>query len=163
MTATFLELETAILQAVVDRDWGGLAELLDDDFVITTAGWLSTPATKDTWVAEVTERHRLHGFEIHSVDVRDLGAVVVVLVLSTQSATWKDAPFQGRFRYTDVWRRDELNRGGSWSDMPAFFRISRRERCGVRRSVRTCHASRASRRRIRVRSCGGPPGVISGR
>ncbi len=42
--------------------------------------------------------------EIHSVDVHDMGGVAVVLMLSTQTATWKDAPFEGRFRYTDVWR-----------------------------------------------------------
>jgi ketosteroid isomerase-like protein len=112
MPANFVELETAVLQAIVDRDWDSLAELLDDDFVITTAGWLGTPATKATWVAEVAEQHHVHGFEIHSVDVRDLGAVVVVLMLSTQMATWREAPFEGRFRYTDVWRRAEDDR---WS------------------------------------------------
>lgn len=79
MAPDFLGLETAILQ--VDRDWAGLDDLLDDDFVITTAGWLSTPATKDIC------------FEMHSVDVHDMGAVAVVLMVSTQSETWKDAPF----------------------------------------------------------------------
>jgi len=93
MASDFLGLETAILQAVVDRDWAGLDDLLDDDFVITTAGWLSTPATKDIWVAEVAKQHIAHGFEMHSVDVHDMGAVAVVLMVSTQSETWKDAPF----------------------------------------------------------------------
>jgi hypothetical protein len=36
-----------------------------------------------------------------------MGSVAVVLVLSTQRATWKDAPCEGVFRYTDVWRSDD--------------------------------------------------------
>lgn len=111
MTTDFEALERSILQSVVDRSWADLADLLHDDFVIITAGWLTEPASKETWIAEVAESHDLHGFDIHSVDVRDLGAVAVVLVLSTQRATWKDAPFEGMFRYTDVWRADD---GDHW-------------------------------------------------
>jgi ketosteroid isomerase-like protein len=110
MAPDFVELEASILQAVVDRRWDDLADLLDDDFVITTAGWLDAPATKQAWIADVAGRHLVHHFEIHSVDVHDMGSVAAVLVLSTQSATWKDAPFNGDFRYTDVWRRDDANR-----------------------------------------------------
>ncbi len=100
-----------MLHAVVDRRWDRLAELLDEDFVITTAGWLDQPAAKQDWLDEVAGRHLLHDFDIHTVDVRDMGSVAIVLVLSTQRATWKDAPFTGRFRYTDVWREDDV---GIW-------------------------------------------------
>ena len=111
MTPDFEELERSILRCIVDQRWADLADLLHDDFVITTAGWLSEPASKQTWLDEVASRHLLHGFDLHSVDVRDLGAVAVVLVLSTQRATWKGAPFEGVFRYTDVWRSDD---DGGW-------------------------------------------------
>jgi ketosteroid isomerase-like protein len=111
MPPDFQEFERSILQSVVDKRWADLAELLHDDFVITTAGWLTEPASKQTWITEVAERHLLHGFDIHSIDVRDMGTVAVVLVLSTQRATWKDASFEGVFRYTDVWRTDE---SGGW-------------------------------------------------
>lgn len=104
--ADFLQLESSILSAVVDRRWDVLADLLDDDFVITTAGWRDEPAPKQTWIDEVSEGHILHKFEVHSVDIRDLGGVVVALVLSKQWATWKGAPFEGTFRYTDVWRQN---------------------------------------------------------
>jgi ketosteroid isomerase-like protein len=110
VTPDFEALERLVLQSVVDRDWVALADVLRDDFVITTAGWLKEPASKQTWIAEVAESHVLHGFDIHSVDIRDMGAVAVVLVLSTQHATWKDAPFVGVFRYTDVWRADDADR-----------------------------------------------------
>ena len=111
MTPDFMQLEASILTAVVDKHWDGLRSLLDDDFVITTAGWLDAPATRDQWVDEVSTRHDLHDFEIQSVDVHDLGGVAVALVLSTQHATWKGAPFTGRFRYTDVWRPNDA---GDW-------------------------------------------------
>jgi ketosteroid isomerase-like protein len=111
MTPDFEELERSVLQSVVDQRWVDLAELLHDDFVITTAGWLDEPASKQAWLDEVASRHLLHGFDIHAVDVRDMGPVAVVLVLSTQRATWKDAPFEGVFRYTDVWRSTD---GDNW-------------------------------------------------
>ncbi len=106
----FAELESSILTAVVDRQWDSLADLLDDAFVITTAGWRDEPASKQAWINEVSERHVLHKFEVHSVDVLDMGKVVVALVLSKQWATWKHSPFEGTFRYTDVWRHDS----GAW-------------------------------------------------
>jgi hypothetical protein len=65
MTPDFEALERSILQCVVDKRWADLADLLHDDFVITTAGWLSEPASKQAWIAEVAESHVLHGFDIH--------------------------------------------------------------------------------------------------
>lgn len=56
-------------------------------------------------------QHVLHRFKIHSVDLRSLGDVCVALVLSTQWVTWKRRPFEGDFRYTDVWSADER---GTW-------------------------------------------------
>jgi ketosteroid isomerase-like protein len=111
MVPDFLQLESSILAAAVDRRWDRLASLLDEDFVITTAGWLDEPATKHVWINEVSTRHEVHQFDIHSVDVHDMGNVAVVLVLSTQWATWENSPFKGRFRYTDVWRQAD---SGNW-------------------------------------------------
>ncbi len=107
MNADLLDRESSILQAIVDRDWDRLAAHLHDDFVITTAGWLDAPATKQNWLREVADRHSVHKFKIQAIDVRDLGRVRVALVLSTQWATWKNEPFIGDFRYTDVWHADE--------------------------------------------------------
>ena len=44
-----------LLQTIVDKNWTGLADVLNDDFVITTAGWLSEPCTKAAWIKEVSE------------------------------------------------------------------------------------------------------------
>jgi ketosteroid isomerase-like protein len=101
----FLALESSILTAIVDLQWGTLADRLDDDFVITTAGWLEQPATKQEWIAGLTSGLRLHRFAIDSVEEHDLGSVVVVLVLSTQTVTWEGEERDFRFRYTDVWRQ----------------------------------------------------------
>ena len=110
MVVDFLQLEASMLQAVVDREWDHLADHLHDDFAITTAGWLDAPASKQAWIDEVASRHLLHNFTIQTVEVRDMGAVAVALVLSRQWATWNDAPFEGDFRYTDVWRCDGAER-----------------------------------------------------
>lgn len=110
MSDDLLQRESSVLQAIVDQRWDLLAAELHDDFVITTAGWLAAPATKQEWIDEVAARHSLHRFEIKSLDVRPLGATTVVLMLSTQWATWKGEPFQGDFRYTDVWHADESGR-----------------------------------------------------
>jgi hypothetical protein len=110
MLPDVMELEASLLQAVVDRRWDRLAEQLHDDFRITTAGWLAAPATKQEWMDEVAAQHVLHNFEIHSVEAREMGAVCVAWVLSTQWVTWKNQPFEGDFRYTDVWTLDDIGR-----------------------------------------------------
>jgi ketosteroid isomerase-like protein len=111
VSVDFMQMEAAILHAIVEQDWDSVSALLDDDFVITTAGWLESPATKESWIAAFADRLLLHRFDIRSLETRDLGSVVVVLMLSTQWATWKGAPFKGDFRYTDVWRASD---GGKW-------------------------------------------------
>jgi hypothetical protein len=103
MTPDVPTLEVRVLQTLVDKDWSALSDLLCDDFVITTAGWLAEPCTKTTWIREVSERHGLLGFEIHAVDLRQAQGVTVALVSSTQRTIWKGEPFEGSFRYTDVW------------------------------------------------------------
>lgn len=108
-TADLEALESAVLQAIVDRRWDTLSGLLDDDFVITTAGWLDAPAGKAQWVREVEATHELHGFSIGSIVERTFGDILVALVLSQQTATWRGERQEFTFRYTDVWR---WRRGG---------------------------------------------------
>jgi hypothetical protein len=103
-------LESDVLQAIVERRWDALASMLDDDFVITTAGWLDAPAGRVEWVREVEAKHELHRFSIDSIAVKPFGDIRVVLVLSTQTVTWQGAQAEFRFRYTDVWRPA----GDSW-------------------------------------------------
>ena len=98
-------LESAVLRAMVEGRGTALSDLLDDDFVITTAGWLDAPAGKAEWVREVEARHQLHGFSIESIVERSIDDVLVALVLSRQTASWKGERAEFRFRYTDVWRR----------------------------------------------------------
>jgi ketosteroid isomerase-like protein len=102
----FAALEAEILDCLATQDMGRLGELLDDDFVITTAGWMERPSSREEWIEGLAAQHGpLESYQVHSVDVRMLGDVTVVLVLSTQRAVWKGAPFEGQFRYTDVFRR----------------------------------------------------------
>jgi hypothetical protein len=108
----FAKLEAAILDCLSDRNWERLGTLLDPDFRITTAGWLDEPASREQWMDGLATTHEpLTSYELHSVDSRLLGDVSVVLVLSTQRLPWKGQPFEGKFRYTDVFRRSE---DGTW-------------------------------------------------
>lgn len=104
MEADLLALESAVLQAIVDRQWAALRALLDEDFVITTAGWLEAPAGRDDWVREVEARHEMHGFSIDTIVERPFAEVTIALVLSRQTVTWKGKREEFRFRYTDAWR-----------------------------------------------------------
>jgi ketosteroid isomerase-like protein len=101
----FAALEAELLDCLAEHDLTRLGELLDDDFVITTAGWLERPSSRQEWIDGLADHGPLESYQLHSVDVRELGDVAVVLVLSTQRAVWKGEPFEGRFRYTDVFRR----------------------------------------------------------
>lgn len=103
-------LEDEVLRAMRDQDLVALDRLLADDFVITTAGWLREPADKQAWVGALPS-HSLDAFVLHAVDVRPHGPVVVALVHSTQSGTFRDAPYTHEFRYTDVWNRSDA---GAW-------------------------------------------------
>jgi hypothetical protein len=109
-TPDLAALEAAVLQALVNKDRSTLMALLDERFLITTAGWLAEPAGRDEWVQEVLDRHLMHDFSIHSIEERDLDGVVVALVLSSQTVTWQGQRQTYRFRYTDVWS----SKGEDW-------------------------------------------------
>jgi len=95
--------ETRLLDALRRGDLTGVAELLRDDFLITTAGWLPEPVDRETWLAEASGRMSLDHFTLRIVASRRFGDVAVVLVESAQSGTHDGAPFSMTFRYTDTW------------------------------------------------------------
>ena len=101
--ANYQQLEHQLMCAMRDADAVALDLLLTDTFVITTAGWLREPATKQTWI-EALSQHSLTGFVIHDVAVRGYGPVSVALVHSTQSGSFRGGAYTHEFRYTDVWR-----------------------------------------------------------
>lgn len=95
--------ESRLLGALERADVTGAAELLRDDFLITTAGWLSEPVNKETWLAEASDRMTLDSFTLRLVASRRFGDAAVVLVESDQNGTHDDTPFSMTFRYTDTW------------------------------------------------------------
>ena len=98
-------LESAVLQAIRERRWDSLVGLLDDEFVITTAGWLEAPAGRADWIREVEARHELLEFSIESIVEHCFDDVRIALVLSKQTVMWHGERAEFRCRYTDVWRR----------------------------------------------------------
>jgi len=99
--------ETRLLAALRRGDLAGAAELLRDDFLITTAGWLSEPVDKSTWLAELSQSMTLASFALRLVASRRFGDTAVALVESEQSGIHAGTPFSMTFRYTDTWVLDD--------------------------------------------------------
>lgn len=95
--------ESRLLAALERADLAGVAELLRDDFLITTAGWLPAPVDKATWLAGLSDRMTLDRFTLRLLASRRFGDTAVVLAESDQSGTHDDTPFSMTFRYTDTW------------------------------------------------------------
>jgi len=102
------EADVALLQALRNHDLPALAALLTDDFLITTAGWISEPADKVTWLGGLAD-HRLDEFDLRLVAVRRYGNVAVVLAEAAQRGTRSGQRWEHTFRYTDVWRRQDTD------------------------------------------------------
>lgn len=98
--------ERALLEALQRGDMSATADLLQDDFLITTAGWLPEPVGKTTWLESARGRMTLDRFDLHLVAVRRYGDVAVVLATSKQEGTHDGAHYSMTFQYTDVWVRE---------------------------------------------------------
>ena len=100
-------------QALVDGDVTRIRSFMTPTFSITTAGWLDTPADRETWLSHALERFRLDAFAYDDVRVRQYGGDAIV----SQSRCRQRGtdlvsrdPWAMVFRYTDVWVPD----GGGW-------------------------------------------------
>lgn len=79
--------ESHLLGALERADLAGVAELLRDDFIVTTAGWLPQPVDKATCLAEASHRMTLDRFTLRLVASKRFGDTAVVLVESDQGGT----------------------------------------------------------------------------
>jgi ketosteroid isomerase-like protein len=91
------------LDALQRGDMSASADLLRDDFLITTAGWLAEPVGKEAWLEALTGQMTLERFDLRLIATRHYGDVGVVLAESTQEGTRGGVPYAMTFRYTDVW------------------------------------------------------------
>jgi len=95
--------ERRLLDALQRGDVSASADLLRDDFLITTAGWLPEPVGKGAWLEALTGHMTLERFDLRLIATRRYGDVGVVLAESSQKGTHDGAPYSMTFRYTDVW------------------------------------------------------------
>jgi len=102
--------ERELLQTLQRGDVSATADLLREDFLITTAGWLAEPVGKVDWLEALRGRMTLEEFDLRVIATRRYGDVAVVLAESTQRGTHDGAPYAMTFRYTDVWVLEE----GGW-------------------------------------------------
>jgi len=84
--------EHAFLEALQRGDMSASGDLLRDDFLITTAGWLAEPVGKRAWLEALTGRMTLEHFDIRLIATRRYGDVGVVLAESSQEGTHDRAP-----------------------------------------------------------------------
>jgi ketosteroid isomerase-like protein len=95
--------ERRLLDALQHGDVSASADLLQDDFLITTAGWLPEPVGKEAWLEALTGRMTLERFDLRLIATRRYGNVGVVLAESSQKGTHDGVSYSMTFRYTDVW------------------------------------------------------------
>jgi ketosteroid isomerase-like protein len=95
--------ERRLLDALRLGEMSALANLLRDDFLITTAGWLSEPVGKRAWLEGLTAHMTLERFDLRLIATRRYGDVGVALAESSQQGTYDGGPVSMTFRYTDVW------------------------------------------------------------
>jgi ketosteroid isomerase-like protein len=95
--------ERRLLDALQHGDVSASADLLRDDFLITTAGWLPEPVGKEAWLEALTGRMTLERFDLRLIATRRYGNVGVVLAESSQKGTHDGVSYSMTFRYTDVW------------------------------------------------------------
>jgi hypothetical protein len=106
MTPDTHALELELLMAMRDADLATIDRLLNDSFIITTAGWLREPADKTTWMDAISA-HKLDAAELHEVTTRAYGDVLITWVHSTQQGVFRGEQYTHQFRYTDIWVRTE--------------------------------------------------------
>jgi ketosteroid isomerase-like protein len=100
-------LERALLASLQSGDAAARADLLHDDFLITTAGWLSEPVGKQEWLDASSGRMTLDRFDLKILATRSYGDVRIVLVESHQEGSHDGNEYALTFRYTDVWVEDQ--------------------------------------------------------
>lgn len=100
--------ELGLLLALQRGDVSASADLLRDEFLITTAGWLREPVGKRAWLEALTSRMTLDRFDLRLIATQRYGNVAVVLAKSSQEGTHDGAPYSMTFRYTDVWVLEDM-------------------------------------------------------
>jgi ketosteroid isomerase-like protein len=95
--------ERALLDALQRGDLSAVADLLRDDFVITTAGWLPEPVGKAAWLEGLSGHMTLERYDLRVIATRRYGDVGVVLAETGQKGTHDGVLYSMSFRYTDVW------------------------------------------------------------
>lgn len=102
-------LQSAWMQAWIDRDRPTLEAILDEDFVLTVSANPSAPVTRSRWLA-ATETYLATDFSYDWMHVRLFGDMAVVASTATQTASVGGQDRSGTFFLTDVWRKTD----GRW-------------------------------------------------
>jgi ketosteroid isomerase-like protein len=102
-----IALENDWARGVVRRDTALFRRMLDPRFVYTED---SLVMTKDEVIASIRDGDRVARASNSGMTIHDHGNTAVVTGVLRLQGTAKNASFDRRYRFTDVWMR----RGGNW-------------------------------------------------
>jgi ketosteroid isomerase-like protein len=101
-----IALEHAWMEAWKRHDLGTCAQILADDFTLTSALSTGELADKAQWLALAAGPFECESFTFHRLIVRGYGNVAVVNAWYSQQATAHGRDWSGEFLLTDVWVQD---------------------------------------------------------
>jgi ketosteroid isomerase-like protein len=108
MSGELEQAERDLADAVRARDASAAAELLDDEFVLTSSLGTGLRVPKDAWLANLGAIETT-ALEARDLQARALGDTGVVVWLMDWRARWGDDDLSGEYVVSDVWRRN-----GGW-------------------------------------------------
>jgi ketosteroid isomerase-like protein len=117
-TATLRTFEAELMNAYKDRQVSHLADLLDDDFVITfedgdtygKLGYISYSASPSVKIELV---------EMSDIKIRIHGNTAILTGAYHERGSDNGAPFDYRDRFTDVW----MKKGGKWKIISSHYAV----------------------------------------
>jgi ketosteroid isomerase-like protein len=106
MTDEFETLEREWAQAIAGHDVETARRLLADDFRLSSAIWRDREIEKETWIETMVEGTETESIDVHDVQARRFGDLVVVSCGVSWQARWNGEDISDDYQVTDVWRRE---------------------------------------------------------
>jgi len=113
MIETFARVEEEWAQIVQRRDQAAAEEFLAADFLLTSAGGVSTHMPRSDWIASLPSIET-GLLEAEIEEARDYGAVAVVKARLRWEARMGERDLTGTYAVTDVFRNDDGRWRPSW-------------------------------------------------
>jgi ketosteroid isomerase-like protein len=102
--------ENEWMDAWLRRDMQAAANILADEFTLTSSLSSGEQMTKAQWLAGAASTHAVQAYHFDRIDVRVYGEAALANIWYHQQATVRGNDWSGNFLMSDLWVR----RAGSW-------------------------------------------------